>query len=133
MLYLGEAAHRALLVKAGALTDANANQAAAAVYPGDAWYELPQGDDEKLLYIELSAVATEAIAEILESDVAAEKVLGRHLRRLGRRINNEQRATLARRVLGVSVLRKRLAYIADRPSTPNRTRTSLYAPRRRAT
>ena len=72
-------------------------------------------------------MATEAIAEILESDVAAEKVLGRHLRRLGRRINNEQRATLARRVLGVSVLRKRLAYIADVIAGPGDRAADLLA------
>jgi hypothetical protein len=63
--------------------------------------------------VDMDQVAIEAITESLEGTVAADKVVTKHLRRLGRSINNQQRATLSRRVLGVIVLRQRLAYIAD--------------------
>ena len=62
---------------------------------------------------DLDQVAVEAIVEALQGASASDKVVTKRLRQLGRSINNQQRATLARRVLGVSVLRRRLAFIVD--------------------
>ena len=62
---------------------------------------------------ELDRMTVEAIAESLAGVAQSDKIVTKALRKLGRSINNQQRATFSRRVLGVSVLRQRLAYIAD--------------------
>jgi hypothetical protein len=63
--------------------------------------------------VDLSQIAVSAIAESLEGLVPSDKIVTKYLRKLGRSVNNHQRATLARRILGTSVLRQRLSFIAD--------------------
>jgi hypothetical protein len=63
--------------------------------------------------VDLNQIAISALAESLEGLVPSDKIVTKYLRKLGRSVNNHQRATLARRILGTSVLRQRLSFIAD--------------------
>jgi hypothetical protein len=63
--------------------------------------------------VDLNQIAIAALAESLEGLAPSDKIVTKYLRKLGRSVNNHQRATLARRILGTSVLRQRLSFIAD--------------------
>jgi hypothetical protein len=61
----------------------------------------------------LDALAIDLLTQVLEEDKPAEGLIKKAFQRLGTRATNEQRKRLSRRVLGVSVLRVKLAFIVD--------------------
>jgi len=61
----------------------------------------------------LDAIAIDVLTEVLGENADAEPLLKKALQRLKNRPTNAQRQQLSRRVLGVSILRQRLAYFVD--------------------
>ena len=100
------AVHRAAVGRAASLQDPQRRLRRARPSGAPPVGALPGGAVPGAADLDLDRRAIEAIVEALQGPAASDKVVTRHLRQLGRSINNQQRATFARRVLGVSVLRR---------------------------